>query len=233
MFFPQTLKECYLDPLLGRQHSVPTSPIETMRSTSSTSRILPAVKSTESLEPRRSPLLNLSVNSAKAVPTGTIKSGHLSPQSMSTMNASSENLPIAARFARRISLDTGPGLSDSMASITSPSNSSDGHTDGYRGQGKNRDASGGTGISGTTAVDSAEEGDSSFSHGPSEDTPGRHRNIQPIFTQSNDSRSHVLPGAPNSSSTHVGTLHIPKAFRHHLKNLYPCPAVPSLCPFFV
>ena len=196
------------------------------------------IRSTDSFDARR-PHLDVSTSSRFAksgtpVPTTPTK---LPRSPVQPENASVDHLPIAARFARRASVDStaGNGTYSSVGHSRydgSPNMSSDSGEVFARGR---RDISGGTTTSGGTAttamtsVDGGEMSDAANANDRSNSTSSKSRfaaRLQPLFTNANVSKTHTIgssAGAPNTSSSNVGTINIPKAFRHHLKNLAPPP----------
>lgn len=195
------------------------------------------IRSTESFDARR-PLHDMHASSrfartgTPAPPTPTKP-----PRSpfMQSSAASSDHLPIAARFARRASVDSAAdhgAFGNSSLYEGSPNMSSDSGEVFARGR---RDISGGTTTSAgtaTTAVTSVENGNvSDLSEGAQArtSTPGKNRfaaRLQPLFTGSNTSKTNTVTSsmAPTATgSANVGSLDIPKAFRHHLKTLVPPP----------
>lgn len=148
-----------------------------------------------------------------------------------------DHLPIAARFARRASVDSavGNGTFSSMSHLRydgSPNISSDSGEVFAHGR---RNISGGTTTSAgtaTTAVTSFEASDVSDTgeavHASTSTSTKRRlaARLHPLFTNSNTSRTNTVgssSGLPAPESSHTGTTNIPKVFRHHLKNLAPPP----------
>lgn len=143
--------------------------------------------------------------------------------------ASSDHLPIAARFARRVSVDSPPMHElGTLAQRTMNGSATTTRTavEDAPGEGLQhgrRDISGG---SGTTAVDSGEDTDASPSQhhvqfgelGSKKKAKSR---LHPLFSNFSHSarnpEKETLPPAMESSTS----VNAPRTFRHHLKNLVP------------
>lgn len=234
----KALREHYLDPLLGRNKTPATTATDTLRgnllehgSLTGSSAVQPGTSHS------KRPLLDvpsLSRGTQNAPPSpiapangsntqATVRS-HLTASSSMT-SVSVEHLPIAARFARRTSIDS--VLHSTADSRTYHVNHTYSH--GTRGH---REVSGSTTKSGnSTGQSSSREthatslgvhhglyGESSTSVSRLSPSPAP---SDPMFSNPSASTSNM--NAPSTANTNVGTIKIPKAFRHHLKSLVPPP----------
>ena len=239
------------------------------------------VKTTASLELRRPPLLELAPNSVRGPPRPTSPSLHptyasrsraghsqlsvaQSSTAQSGMDASADHLPIAARFARRTSVDSTAGHAASTTTTRTTATDQHSHSHASPGLGSSlgydtsgsgrtrRDISGGT----TASADTTQTGQTSLQsddpHGElgagptsggtyaSGSTASKQslgsRLHNSLFTHSNVSRNAGSPnlsadartpqpdaGQQGQSGLGIGSVHIPRAFRHHLKALAPPP----------
>jgi hypothetical protein len=182
----------------------------------------------------------------------------------SGVNASADHLPIAARFARRTSVDSTAGHAASTTTTRTTATDAHSHSHASPGLGSSlgydtsgssrtrRDISGGTTASEGTTNTGQTSLQSDGTHGelgagPS--TSATHawnstaskqslgsRLHNSLFMHSNASRnagsSNPITDAPTSqpdagqqghSGLGIGSVHIPRAFRHHLKALAPPP----------
>lgn len=141
--------------------------------------------------------------------------------------ASAEHLPIAARFARRVSFDSPPMQevgsvghgADKGSTNTTRTAVEDEH--GVLKHGR-RDISGG---SGTTAVDSGEETDPSPSsrhaHFSESRKSTQKSRLHPLFANLSASARHTDKETKHANNISSTSVEAPKTFRHHLKNLVP------------
>lgn len=259
LFDSQALKENYLQPLLQRHCFLTTQfpsahdqlVVSTTRSTSGPIPSLDdptypsgTIRSTTSIEARR-PFLSLSAGSTSAniryaTPVssdhghGNLYSRASHRASESHPTASSDHLPIAARFARKISVDS-PSLPE-LGDVDHPASSStntartaveetlENHKHGRR------DISGGSGGTGSTAIDSSvEDTDISPKHHVqfgvlSSSGKGKTKSrLHPLFANlSSSSRNAEKENATYmESSISLNATAPHKTFKHHLKNLVP------------
>lgn len=207
---------------------------------SSASHTIGTVSSTESLDLRR-PALSIPAiasSSNRSLPPALARTVAVH-NSAHNRQIPSGHLPIAARFARRPSLDSsGTGLHNSVGASSGAEGDRSAATR-YRLEGvvgvsdrpgpgpqkMARDPSGETNISGTTAVDSGGEDTDASTQTGHVVRASRSAIVRSPFEETRGTRSRGFPTAfdLNASATSVNAVQTHSTFRHYLKSLAPAP----------
>jgi hypothetical protein len=168
-------------------------------------------------------------------------------------SVSVEHLPIAARFARRVSIDSPPMLARDLPSDISNGDAANESSHTTRtavdhvsnAKTGSRDISGNSGGTGSTAVDSGDDTDTSHpkAHHHARFASGggvgmgvigsigksKSSRLHPLFSRSSTSKdkenqdSNIDQLEQTHTNSYKSSFNIPHSFRHHLKNLVPPP----------
>ena len=205
----QLLRDNYLKPLLDSSCDKGTA-LEANKVASAEI----ATKRSQEWQEVRHPLSRKSPNTVSNVAYATKASEALAPAKSNTLDqdASSTHLPIAARFKRRVSVDSQTEIATAPSIKVACSRDEAVHT-------RYRDGSGDTTNSGNTVTDNEEEIDTSLTHRTSTNA----RNPFHFLHISDSSQSPTIPSPHKNSSSTIGAVTIPGVFKHHLKSLAPLP----------